>query len=146
MNINECQSEPTVALTKSTKNPIFMIFVYGFHPYLRHSWTNFHDFWICFSSISQEFMDQFSWFLDMFFINISGIHGPIFIIFGHGFHQYLRNSWTDFHDFWICFSSIIKDFMEQFLWFLEMFFIHNSGFHGTISMIFGYAFHQYLRN
>ena len=72
----------------------------------------------------------------MFFIHISGIHGPISMIFGYVFHPYLRNSWPNYHDFWICFLSISQEFMDQFSWFLDMFFINISGFHGQIVMIF----------
>ena len=110
------------------QGPILMIFGYDSHQYLRHSWTDFHYFWICFSAISQQFMDQFSWFLDMFFINISGIHGLIFMIFIYIFQPYLRNSWTNFHDF------------------LDMNFFHISGIIRPIFIIFGKGFHQYLRN
>ena len=51
---------------------------------------------------------------NMFFSHISGIQGQILMIFGYDSHQYLRHSWTDFHYFWICFSAISQEFMEQF--------------------------------
>ena len=129
-----------------TNGPSFINFEYVFHQYHRNPWTDFHDFWICFSLIFKEPMDQFSWFLNMFFFNISGTNGPSFIIFEYVFHQYHRNPWTNFHDFWICFSSLSPEPMDQFSWFLNMFFIDIFGTNGPIFVIFEYVFLQYLRN
>ena len=99
-----------------TNGPIFIIFGYVFLQYLRNQWAKFHYFWICFSSISPEPMDQFSWFLNMFFIDIFGTNGPFFVIFVYVFLQYLRNKWTNFLDFWICFSSISQKVENMYFW------------------------------
>ena len=124
---------------------IFMIFGYVVPQYLRNEWTNFCDFWICFSSISMEWVDQFSWFLDMLFLNISGMSGPISMIFGLVVPPNLRNVLTNFHEFWICFPPYHRNEWSVSFMNFDMFFLNILGTIRPIFIIFGVVFQTLTR-